>query len=218
MSFALHGEELAERATTDSLLVVEANLPSGRTLGSPETGALEAVRATGAPTIVLGSQAELRALQPQADGLNCAFENVLAPPDHLLFLANELLRPSVSNSRASTRVLYGVLSSFRTAGSLTPNFGLTYNLSREGLYVRTLDPPQRGTTLWVEMRAPGQREAIHLRGEVVWATGPHRPGGTAPPGFGLRILEDECPPSDLAVYRQGYRSLVEERGLLRHAA
>ena len=196
--------------------MVEANLPAGRNQG--DGGAMDAVRSIGAPTIVLGSRAELRVLRPQAEGLNCAFGNVLAPPDHLLFLANELLRPETSNARASTRLLYGVLSSFRTAGSLTPTFGLTYNLSREGLYVRTLDPPARGSTLWVEMRAPGHREAIHLRGEVVWATGPHSPGGTAPSGFGLRILEDECPPADLAMYREGYRSLIHEQVLLQAAA
>lgn len=210
LSFALDADELVERSSDDALMVLEAGLPPH--------GAIDAVRRAKGHAIVLGSRAELRRMRPDAEELKCAFGNILAPPDHLLFLANELLRPELSNARASTRVLYGVLCSFRPAGSLEPHFGLTYNLSREGLYVRTLDPPKRGSRLWLEMRVPGQGGAIHLRGEVVWATGPQKPGGTAPPGFGLQILAEECPPSDLAAYRQGYRGLVDAGSTLRRVA
>ncbi|MEM6957979.1 MAG: PilZ domain-containing protein [Myxococcota bacterium] len=158
-------------------------------------------------TILLVDDERLSALRGCYE--RCSVGDRLAPPDHLLFQTNELLRPDVSNVRASKRVLHSALCTFRPSGTLEPAYGLTYNFSREGLYVRTLDPPARGQSLWLELRPPFQRDAVHLRGEVVWATGPTRPGGTTPPGFGLRLLEEACPPCDLKVFRAGYEELVE---------
>jgi uncharacterized protein (TIGR02266 family) len=135
----------------------------------------------------------------------------LAPPDHLLFLANELLRPGVKDLRASERVLFGAICAFRPAGAMEPVHGLSYNLSREGLYVRTLDPPSRGTSLWLEMRPPHSRDAVHLRGTVAWSKGLDRPGGVVPPGFGIRLEQDRCPSADLCAYRDGYDALRESR-------
>ncbi|MFK7986246.1 MAG: PilZ domain-containing protein [Sandaracinaceae bacterium] len=129
-----------------------------------------------------------------------------AAPDTLLFVANELLRPGVKELRSSPRVLADQLCSFRVAGELEPAFGLTYNLSGNGLYVRTLDPPKRGARIWFELRPPHESSAVHLRGTVVWVRSVENgPGGAAPPGFGIRIDDRDCPPTDLAHYRATYR-------------
>ncbi len=205
-------ERIDELSDAPAALLVASNAMPG--------GALECVAAARSktgdaslPSIVLGTGAELDALDARADRLErvCALDEH-APPDHLLFVANELLRPGVRNVRASQRVLHDALCAFRRAGELTPVLGLTYNLSREGLYVRTLDPPAAGSTLWFELRPPGSREVVHLRGTVVWVRSVERsPGGAVPPGFGVRIATELCPPADLASYQHAYDQRVAPR-------
>jgi DNA-binding response OmpR family regulator len=133
-----------------------------------------------------------------------------APPDDLLFVVNELLRPrELLESRASRRLLYATLCSFRAAGELESRMGLTYNISREGLYVRTFDaPPSRGQC-WLELRPPGAARACHIRGEIVWtrtlATGAR---GAAPAGFGVRLSAEQCPPEDATIYTTQYDRML----------
>lgn len=158
------------------------------------------------PAVVVGNPSVVR----KNEVLN-GFERIgvvqeHAAPDTLLFVANELLRPGVKELRSSPRVLADQLCSFRDRGELEPTFGLTYNLSGNGLYVRTLDPPTRGAKIWFELRPPHESRAVHLRGTVVWVRSVENgPGGSAPPGFGIRIDERDCPPNDLAHYRATYR-------------
>jgi DNA-binding response OmpR family regulator len=133
-----------------------------------------------------------------------------APPDDLLFVLNELLAPrELVESRASRRLLCTTPCTFRAAGDLEPRLGITYNISREGLYVRTFDAPARGP-VWLELRPPRSATACHLRGEVVWiralATGAH---GAAPPGFGVRLSLEESPPLDFALYEKAYEALLD---------
>ncbi|MDD9970226.1 MAG: PilZ domain-containing protein [Myxococcales bacterium] len=128
----------------------------------------------------------------------------------LLFFAEEALRADVRDQRASRRVLHHGLCAFREAGSFYPIYGLTHNISRQGLYVRTLDPPRPGCTLWFEMRAPHEGSAIHLRGQVVWRREPSQMGGAAPPGFGMRIEACACAQQDLELYERGYDALCQQ--------
>jgi len=202
--------DVAPSGETPSLIVAAHDIAP--------TGALYAVtkvrRATGIsdlPFVLLGAARDLSALGREGDELGAVgVTSELAPPDNLLFLANELLRPDVENLRASERVLFGTMCGFRPAGELTPTYGLTYNLSREGMFVRTLDAPVRGTPLWLEMRPPRGEGAVHLRGEVVWSRGlSNGAGGATPPGFGLRIAAECCPPDDLAAYHAAYEGLRE---------
>jgi CheY-like chemotaxis protein len=133
-----------------------------------------------------------------------------SPPDDLLFVLNELLRPrELLESRASRRVLYATLCAFRAAGELETRYGLTYNISREGLYIRTFDAPAERGPVWLDLRPPGSKQAVHIRGDLVWmrtlATGAR---GTAPPGFGIRLSPDACPKADLQAYMQSYEGLL----------
>ncbi|MEM1415886.1 MAG: PilZ domain-containing protein [Myxococcota bacterium] len=197
-----HAEQSDPPPDHPVLLVASAELPPA--------GPIEAVRGASlhTPLVVLGPTHALGSLQETAAALpECSVGSDQAPPDHLLFLANELLRGPGANNRASSRVLHGSICGFRPAGALQNEYGLTYNISREGMYVRTLDPPSRGATLWLELRPPGERLAVHLRGECVWVKKMDRPGGAAPPGFGIRLHLDECPPKDLDAYHRAYDAL-----------
>jgi len=200
-------ERVCRQGSEPTMFVTADSLPPDGGLRS----VIAARRATGLgslPSIVVGTERELRELA--ADELNrVAMVHEHAPPDHLLFVANELLRPGVKNLRASQRVIWDAMCAFRPAGQLHPVLGLTYNLSREGLYVRTLDPPRSGTKLWFELRPPHSSDAVHLRGTVVWVRSVERgPGGAAPPGFGVRLDADACPPLDLRRYQDHYQQLV----------
>jgi hypothetical protein len=169
------------------------------------------------PMILLGKNEGTLEVRARTIG-DAAVGNEGAPPDHLLFLANELLRSDLTNLRASARMLHGSLCAFRPAGELHPVYGLTYNVSREGLFVRTLDAPPPGTSIWFEMRPYGGQQAVHLRGEVSWRCGLHSAGGAAPPGFGMKILAAFCPPGDLADYHDAYEELRARQNIFAGAS
>lgn len=125
----------------------------------------------------------------------------------LLAFAEEVARGSATDMRISRRLPYGTLCAFRPSGMLHPNYGLTHNISREGLFVRTLDAPRPGTEIWLELRAPQAAPIIHLRGHVVWRREPGAVGAT-PFGFGLRVKPEVCPPQDSEQYTTGYDALL----------
>ena len=225
LSFAQDADELVRLAAaevaatgtqTDSVPVPERPVLLVASMDLPPAGPIEAVRsaAVHTPLVLLGPTRALDELREAAFGLpDCSVGSDHAPPDHLLFLATALLRGPGANHRASARVLYGAVCAFRPAGCLEPEYGLTYNISREGLYVRTLDPPNRGAPLWLALRPPGERQAVHLRGECVWVKKADRPGGATPPGFGVRLQLEACPPEDLAAYHRAYDALQAEQPL-----
>ena len=125
----------------------------------------------------------------------------------LLAFAEEVARGSATDMRISRRLPYGTLCAFRPSGALHPTYGLTHNLSREGLFVRTLDAPRPGTEVWIEMRAPESAPIIHLRGQVVWRREPGAVGAT-PFGFGMRLQPEACPPKDSVQFIAGYDALL----------
>lgn len=205
VGFAADGTELtrsAEQGDDFPLLVASADLPPA--------GPIAVLREVSkrVPMVALAPNRACETMKSESEDLRCAIGLDAAPPDHLLFLANELLNEEASELRASQRLLYGAICAFRPAGSLEPVYGLTYNISKEGLFVRTLDPPKRGTSIWFEVRPPRCRSAVHLRGEVVWTRGLNSPGGAAPPGFGMQMVIEDCPPRDLAHYIESYEAAV----------
>jgi len=206
VSFAASMQEalsVAERSPP-KVLVVSSSLP-------PEGGrrALERLSADWVgemPAVLLAAGKQSGSMSPH--GWTVVPED--APPDDLLFVVNELLRPrELLESRASRRLLYATLISFRAAGELESRVGLTYNISREGLYVRTFDAPPTKGQVWLELRPPGAARACHVRGEIMWtrtlATGAR---GAAPPGFGVRLSPEQCPPADRTSYVEQYDSML----------
>jgi DNA-binding response OmpR family regulator len=133
-----------------------------------------------------------------------------APPENLLFVANELGRAMRDDGRASARLLYGTVVAFRHAGrDRGDGFGCTYNISAGGIYVRTLAPLDRGDEAWLELRPPRSDRLVRLEGKIAWSRrfGPIE-SATVPPGFGVQITDGSK--SDLARYEAGYRAFAAD--------
>ena len=65
---------------------------------------------------------------------------------------------------------------------------LAWNLSKVGLYLKTMFPHQVGTTLTCKFKLPDGRRPVTARGKVVWnRTG--TPSDDAPPGMGIRFYD-----------------------------
>jgi hypothetical protein len=125
----------------------------------------------------------------------------------LLFFADERVKAEFKDRRGSVRKLFATVCSFREPGSPAAIFGATYNVSRDGMYVRTFDPPRPGTSLWIELRAPETALPLHLRGTVVWQRLPGAGKGVLPPGFGLSLNRMGSPSEDYREFLEGYVSL-----------
>lgn len=161
------------------------------------------------PVVWLAPQSEerlVRSLFTQDDRV--AVSHNTAPGDNLLFRVNELMAGDARNGRDSHRLLVSTICEYRLAGERHASHGLTYNVSQNGLYIRTLAPLPRGVHVWMEMRPLREGPWVHLRGRVVWARRPCDTAG-APPGFGVRLDPDECPKGDLQSWYEAYRLLLE---------
>lgn len=133
-----------------------------------------------------------------------------APPEDAIFAGNELLSNVRYENRASPRLLYSTVVGYRPAGVREMFHGVTYNVSREGLYLRTVTPPPPGTTLWLELLPPSRDALVHLEAEVVWALPFGRSNVRAPAGFGVRITD--ATRRDLERWGSGYARLLGGHG------
>jgi hypothetical protein len=147
--------------------------------------------------------------EDMAAALTRTGDQVVDLTGRLLFFADEQAKARFKDRRSSARKLCATICSFREAGSLHAAYGLTHNISREGMYVRTIDPPRPDTVLWLELNVPGLDTPVHLRGRVVWQRLPGAGTGVLPPGFGLKIEASECPPGDLQTFLRGCDALPE---------
>jgi hypothetical protein len=130
------------------------------------------------------------------------------PPEAALFVHNELLSPEADHGRRESRLLHGTLVAFRAAGEGEDDFGFTYNVSPNGLYVRTLATPAEDH-VWLELCPPSSDRRVRLEGHIAWRCGFGSLGtATAPPGFGVRLSGGLG--SDHTRWVQGYRALLEQ--------
>lgn len=204
-TFAATEDEIVERAPECRLVVASIQ-------GLDPVAVVGRLQATDAPTPIVW-------LTPDEDAgpvrslfagrSSVAVSPQSAPSDNLLFRVNELLAGDAINARDSRRLLVSTICAYRPAGARVPVHGLTYNISRSGLYVRSLAPLARGTDLWFELQPTPEASWIHLRGEVVWARYPSDTAGV-PCGFGVQIREAECSPRDLQVWLDAYATLLEQ--------
>lgn len=134
-----------------------------------------------------------------------------APPENIVFLANELSRGGASDKRSSKRLLYGTRVSFRGEGREEEDLGYSYNISEGGLYVRSLAQPD-DERVWLELRPPRSDRLVRLEGEVVWRRpfGPHG-FATVPPGFGVRIADATL--SNRQAWEAGYATFAAALGV-----
>jgi hypothetical protein len=137
---------------------------------------------------------------------NATVTDSFAPPENIVFLANELGRGKGNDQRASRRLLYGTMVTFRCAGRDEDDFGLSYNVSAGGLYVRSLAPPVEDI-VWLELRPPRTERLVRLEGRVCWRRG-YGPSAmaTVPPGFGLEIVDGSR--ADREAWQAGYKSFA----------
>jgi hypothetical protein len=139
-----------------------------------------------------------------------AVVDAFAPPDNLLFTANELGRPHLADQRSSARVLFGTAVAFRVAGGAEDDIGFTYNVSSGGVFVRTLAPLDAGQEGWLELWPPRNERAVRVAGRVAWrrAFGPNE-SATVPPGFGIQLIGGL--PGDLERWEAGCREFIADR-------
>jgi CheY-like chemotaxis protein/Tfp pilus assembly protein PilZ len=125
-----------------------------------------------------------------------------APPENVLFRANELVFRRGPDQRAAPRLLYGTSVSFRAAGRDDDDVGFSYNVSSGGVYVRTLAPLESGQEVWLDMLAPRSQRRVRLAGTVAWRR-VFGPGdkATVPPGFGVKLVDGLA--GDLDRWRAG---------------
>jgi hypothetical protein len=131
-----------------------------------------------------------------------------APPENVLFLANELLARRGQDQRTSARLLYGTTVAFRAAGRDEDEIGFSYNVSAGGVYVRSLAPLDQGQEVWLEMFAPRAERHLRLAGTVAWkrlfGSGER---ATVPAGFGVKITAGLG--GDLERWQAGYDAFAE---------
>jgi CheY-like chemotaxis protein len=139
-----------------------------------------------------------------------------APPENALFAANELAATSAAaDHRAAPRLLYGTSVGFRAAGrDDDDDIGFTYNVSDNGLFVRTLAPLASGDDVWLELWAPRSSRRVRLAGKVAWRRhfGPNE-SATVPPGFGVQVTAGLA--GDLERWRDGCALLQRDELRLR---
>ena len=194
-------ETLSALTSPPRFLLVSANLPPHGGKAALETLGRRLPAAV--PAVVIASHAY--AGSRSASGHWMMSEN--APPADLMFVIHEMLRPpQVTESRTSPRFLHATPCSFGVASELHEStLALTYNISGEGLYVRTLDAPLPGSEVWIALRPPGASTVVRLGGTVMWARQRLASGiSAAPPGFGLRLDPTQCPPAGLSTYTHHY--------------
>ena len=134
-----------------------------------------------------------------------------APPENILFLANEVRAGFTHNQRATPRLLFGTSVRYRPAGASEDDIGYTYNLSVGGMYVRSLAPVE-GKKVWVELQPPRSNRHVRLVGEIVW----QRPmrldqHATTPPGFAIKLTDGAQ--DDMDAWREGYEAFRADMGL-----
>jgi len=187
----------AQDGQKPAFAVVSGAAPVGAV--ASRTGLPNVANLAGIPTLFLA--AEGSQLATQSD------DQIADVTGKLLFFADEQAKADFKDRRVSARKLYSSICSFREVGGLQPTYGVTHNLSREGMYVRTLDAPRPQSSLWIELHAPVNGTPIHLRARAVWQRLPGSGRGVLPPGFGLRIDTEQCPPRDLEALASGYEAL-----------
>jgi CheY-like chemotaxis protein len=136
-----------------------------------------------------------------------AWQNAGQTKGRVLFFAEEAAaRAAKVEARRSERVLYESVCAFRIAGVMEPAYGLCHNVSREGLFLRTLSPAPVGTELWIELRT-ALGVPVHLRGHVIWRREPGHASATSPSGFGFQIDRDQTPSLDLRDWDSAYETV-----------
>ena len=207
LSFAAGEQDLAERAQDCRIVVASVD-----SVDDPARAMVRLRKRAGAdmPVVWVASDQETPLVRSLFAGdARTSVNAIHAPGDNLWFRVNELMAGAAINARESRRLLVSMICAYRFAKTRTSNYGLTYNISRAGLYIRTLAPIERGEEVWIELCPFDDDSWIHLRAKVVWRRRSCDSAAT-PPGFGVQIIEEECPVRDLRTWREAYAYFLEK--------
>ena len=201
VTFAITGEDVQAFAAKPELKLAVIS----SSLDTPPRTLIENARSAGAGNIwiVTCPPRDLKSHRERLSGLEqVAVSDGFAPAENVLFLSNEMGARDLANKRASARLLYGTSVGFRGAGREADEIGFTYNISAQGLYVRTLAPPDE-EIIWLELCPPRSERRVRLVGKVAWR---RRYGlnerATVPPGFGVQIVDGAA--ADREAWQAGY--------------
>lgn len=207
--FAVDAEEVAavlERDPTIQLVVADVNLPKGGSLTI-----LESLRRRGIALPVwigCGTTEDRAAVEERITAAGSAsFHDRAMPPENLMFLINATTMTPARSQRASERLLHSAPVSFHLDGRPGVVWGSTYNISRQGLYIRTLTPAPYGAEIDLRLHAPGDGPLVEMRARVVWRKEFGAQGGVpGPTGMGVVIVATAG--SGVAEYEAGYDRLL----------
>ena len=200
--FVADADELIEESLAENVqVVVVADDLSKEGAVAAATNAR--ARGSKAAWIVVSPPKRMAPVHAAVAGLlRAAVVDGYAPPENVLFRANELVARPGPDLRAAPRLLYGTAVSFRGAGRDEDDIGFSYNVSSGGLYVRTLAPLEPNQEVWLDMWPPRSERRVRLAGTVAWRRafgGSER--ATVPPGFGVKIVDGLA--GDLQRWREG---------------
>jgi len=186
-------------------------------LDLPPSGAVSALEAyrsgPGAkiPWVILGPQTRLEAIRAQLkEPQRLTLFDADSDPAQIVFTANQLMIGSARSMRRSPRLIHESTVQFEVVGTCCREWGYTYNISRGGLYVRTLTPPALGLDVEMEFVPPHGRGRVLVGGKVVWRQVYSGSKGY-PSGFGVEYGAD-LPIADAAALEAGYTQLLRDNG------
>jgi CheY-like chemotaxis protein/Tfp pilus assembly protein PilZ len=200
--FVTNSTELVEEALAENVKVVVV-ADDLEPEGAVAAATLARARGAQAAWIVVSPPKKIASVHIAVAALQrAAVVDGFAPPENVLFRANELLARPGPDQRAAPRLLYGTAVSFRGAGRDEDDVGFSYNVSAGGVYVRTLAPLDAGTEVWLDMWAPRSQRRVRLAGTVAWRRiFGEQERATVPPGFGVKIVDGLA--GDLQRWRDG---------------
>jgi len=149
------------------LVVLDLQLPGGK--GASFITRLRRLLPADVPFVVFSgtipSAGEVRELA--AMGV-AGYVNEYSAPQHIVACLAPHLFPDNFDRRSSPRVIVALPVTFRLSG--TTYSAVTLNLSKGGLAVRTMSPPERGARVSVRLRLPGSANDIEAEARVCWTS------------------------------------------------
>jgi CheY-like chemotaxis protein len=208
VDFAVDGEALPSD-TTIKLVVAQSGLPPDGAVNCLDRfrrGPGEKI-----PWVVVGPRAEAEAARVAfAERPAVAFFDGDSDATGIVFTANQVMTGAARSMRRSPRLIYETAVQFQVGDTAPREWGVSYNLNRGGLYIRTLTPPALGAELQVEFTPPHGRGHAIVDARVVWRQ-EYSGGKGYPPGIGVEYLGTQ-PLPDRAALDAGYTQLLEDCG------
>lgn len=156
------------RSEADDIDLLLLNLRLSNSLGTDLVSAIRKLDDGRLPILLfagtVGSADDVREL----DRLHVAgYVNEHVAPQHIMAAISPYLFPDRFNRRASPRIVLGIPVQYRVDSTIAA--GITLNLSRGGMAVRTNTPLETGARLWVRFRLPIADADINADGCVAWS-------------------------------------------------